>query len=54
MKIRLKGNVFGAWTGKRGDEVDRPDAEAAQLIAGGVAEPAKPKAPPKPTAKEQK
>ena len=41
MRIKLIGPVIGAWTGKPGDEVDRPDPEAKQLIAGGFAVPLK-------------
>ena len=37
MKIRLTKPVIGAWKGKPGDEVDRPDKEAGQLVAGGFA-----------------
>jgi hypothetical protein len=42
MRIMLKAPIYGAWTGKPGCEVDRPDAEALRLIAGGFAVPVKP------------
>lgn len=41
MRIRLTAAVIGAWTGKAGDEVERPDTEARNLIRGGFAEPVK-------------
>ena len=37
MRIKLTTNVHGAWKGKTGDELDRPELEAKRLIAGGYA-----------------
>jgi hypothetical protein len=45
MKIKLTTNIWGAWKGKKGETVDRPDAEAANLIKRGYAIPVDPPAP---------
>lgn len=37
MRIKLTAVVLGAWKGKPGDEVDRPDAEAQRLVKAGFA-----------------
>jgi hypothetical protein len=55
MKIRIKGVISGTRNGmdwpKRGEEVDFPDDEAAQLCAAGLAEAVKSEpAPPVETA----
>lgn len=39
MKIKMLASFSGEWTCRRGDEVDRPDAEAIRLIEAGFAEP---------------
>lgn len=41
MKIKLTTCVVGAWTGNAGDEVERPDKEATNLIRAGFAVPVK-------------
>lgn len=39
MKIKMLASFSGEWTCRRGDEVERPDAEAICLIEAGFAEP---------------
>lgn len=50
MRVKMKADISGSRNGRpwprRGESVDLPDQEAAQLCAGGMAEPVAAKAKP--------